>query len=64
MHLRMLTEGKWAILIYLIIKYIYLRIKTSDLIQGYMAIKGEEEIHSCLGLVDPKWLYVPRIICW
>lgn len=62
-QLRMLKEGKWIILIYLIIKYIYLRIKISDLIQGYVVIKGEEEIHSCLGLVDHKWLYGPRMIC-
>lgn len=64
MHLGMLKEGKWVILIYLIIKYINLRIKISDLIQRYVAIKGEEEIHRSLRLVDNKQLNAPRVICW
>lgn len=39
MHLRVLKEGKWVIQIYFIIKYTYLRIKISYLIQRHVAIK-------------------------
>lgn len=38
-HLRMLKEGKRVIQIYFIIKYTYLRIKISYLIQNHVAIK-------------------------
>lgn len=44
LYLRMHKGVKCVILIYITIEYIYLRIKLSDLIQGYMKIKGEEEM--------------------
>lgn len=53
-HLGMLKERKWVTPIYLIIKYVYLRIKRISLIQGYLAIKKRRENPQLFGAGGPQ----------